>query len=150
MKINQDKEDEKVVLLVVVQNLGARRIILRSYSMIGSRRENVMWTIKLICWCRMFLITTILKTLKYLVKLYSPLIVTACNFKNHCHWYRSTSIIICMCNSIITRPRPIDFTFFEVFSIWNVPFAPVRMNLRLNTRQQDSIYKNILLFPFKK
>ena len=68
-------------MLVVLQNLGVRRIILTSKNIMGSRRENVMWTIKPICRRRMLLIKTILKILKYLLKLYSSSTATACNLK---------------------------------------------------------------------
>ena len=81
MKITQNKEREKGVILVVVQNLGVRRIIPASDNIMGSRRENVMWTTKLISRCRMLLIKTIVKILKYLLKLYSSLTATACYSK---------------------------------------------------------------------
>ena len=53
MKIAQNIEGKAEVMLVVEQNLGVRRIIPTS-DIMGSRRENVIRTIKLICRCRMF------------------------------------------------------------------------------------------------
>ena len=70
MKITQNAEKETVAMLVDAQHLGVRRIIPTSENIIGRKRENVMRTIKLICRCRMLLIKTICKILKYLLKLY--------------------------------------------------------------------------------
>ena len=69
MKITQNTERETVAMLVDVQSLGVGRIIPASENM-GRKKENVTRIVKLICWCRMLLITTILKILKYLLKLY--------------------------------------------------------------------------------
>ena len=52
MKIAQNIEGKAEIILVVEQNLGVRRIIPTS-DIMGSRRENVIRTIKLICRCRM-------------------------------------------------------------------------------------------------
>ena len=60
-------------------NLEVRRIIPRSNNIMGSRRENVIRTIKLTCRCG--IIKTVLKILKYLLKLYSPSTAIACNSK---------------------------------------------------------------------
>ena len=49
MKTTQNTERETIAMLVVVQNLGVRRIIPTSENIMGRRRENVMGTIKLIC-----------------------------------------------------------------------------------------------------
>ena len=49
MKKTQNTERETIAMLVVVQNLGVRRIIPTSENIMGRRRENVMRTIKLIC-----------------------------------------------------------------------------------------------------
>ena len=68
MEITQNIDRQTVV---AVQKLRVRRIILTNHQIMGSTRENVMWTIKLICWCRMLLIKTIFRILKYLLKLYS-------------------------------------------------------------------------------
>ena len=68
-------------MLVFAQNLGVRRIITASNNIMGSRRENVTRTIKLICRDRMLLIKTIFKILKYLLKLYSSSTAIACNSK---------------------------------------------------------------------
>ena len=69
-------------MLVIVQNLGVRRIIPTNDNdnIMGSRRDNVMWTIKLIFRCRMFLIKTIFTILKYLL-IYSSSTATAYNPK---------------------------------------------------------------------
>ena len=68
-------------MLVLVQNLGVRRIIPTSDNITGRGRENVMRAIKLICRCRMLLIKTSFKILKYLLKLYSSSTETTCNLK---------------------------------------------------------------------
>ena len=48
MKITQNTEREIVAMLVVVQNIGVKGIIPTSDNIMGRRRENVMWTTKLI------------------------------------------------------------------------------------------------------
>ena len=70
MKITQNTERETVAMLVDVQNQGVKRTISASENVMGGIRENVMRTVKLICSCRILLIKTIFKTLKYLLKLF--------------------------------------------------------------------------------
>ena len=81
MKITQNTERETIAMLIVVQNLGVRKIILTSDNITRRRRGNVMWTIKLICRCRMFFIKIVFNILKYLLKLYSSSTATACTPK---------------------------------------------------------------------
>ena len=81
MKVTQNTERETVAMLVLVQNLGVRRIIPTSDNITGRGRENVMRTIKLTCRCRMLLIKTSFKILKYLLNLYSSSTETTCNLK---------------------------------------------------------------------
>ena len=90
-------------MLVVVQNLVVRRIIPTSKNIMERTKENAIWTIKLICKCRMLLIK---------------------KFKNHWQWDGSTSIIILSVtvSSSVSRYQLIDMSILaDVFMVLSCP-----------------------------